>query len=66
MAPGFSEKVFDLVWRTSTNVMREMMQAEGLEILKPGEHADLEDVTSLTIRVGAAGMGARAGPDVCA
>ncbi len=51
VAPGFSEKVFDLVWRTSTTVIHEMMQAEGFTALRPNERTDVKDITHLTIRV---------------
>jgi hypothetical protein len=53
VAPGFSEKVFELVWNTSTSVVHEMMEAEGLAALEPCEKADVKDITHLTIRVSA-------------
>jgi hypothetical protein len=56
VAPGFSEKVFELVWNTSTSVVHEMMEAEGLAALEPCEKADVKDITHLTIRV-SAGVG---------
>lgn len=51
VAPGFSEKVFDLVWQVTTQIFFEMVDDEGWGKLEAGESARVQEVPELILRV---------------
>lgn len=51
VVPGFSEKVFELVWNTSSWITFELFKSEGWSELEPGQGVDVLNVPELTLRV---------------
>lgn len=51
VAPGFSEKVFELVWNTSSWITFELFKSEGWAALEPGQSTDVLNIPDLTLRV---------------
>jgi hypothetical protein len=51
VAPGFSEKVFELVWNTSSWITFELFKSEGWTELEPGEGMDVLTIPDITLRV---------------
>ncbi|GHJ86552.1 hypothetical protein NliqN6_2954 [Naganishia liquefaciens] len=51
VVPGFSEKVFELVWNTSSWITFELFKSEGWSALAPGRGMDVLNIPELTLRV---------------
>lgn len=51
VVPGFSEKVFELVWNTSSWITFELFKSEGWSELEPGQGMDVLNIPELTLRV---------------
>ncbi|KAJ9113869.1 hypothetical protein QFC19_000062 [Naganishia cerealis] len=51
VAPGFSEKVFELVWDTATWTTLDLFAREGWDSLAPGEGKEVKDIPEITLRV---------------
>lgn len=51
VAPGFSEKVFDLVWNTTAQIFFEMLDDQEWDKLGPGQVARVDDVPELILRL---------------
>ncbi|KAJ9116983.1 hypothetical protein QFC22_004641 [Naganishia vaughanmartiniae] len=67
VAPGFSEKVFELVWDTSTWIVLDLFKSEGWDAMAPGEEREVPNVPEITLRVtlgvlATASFGAPLGP----
>ncbi|KAI5452820.1 hypothetical protein NCC49_000565 [Naganishia albida] len=51
VAAGFSEKVFELVWNTSSWITFELFKSEGWAALSPGEGMNVLNIPDITLRV---------------
>ncbi|KAJ9101791.1 hypothetical protein QFC21_003130 [Naganishia friedmannii] len=67
VAPGFSEKVFELVWDTSTWIVLDLFKSEGWDTMAPGEEKEVRNIPEITLKVtlavlATASFGAPLGP----